>query len=128
MPDSTPLSDCFDPDYVEYRNKYLMRKYGINFEQYLEMYAKQEMKCAICSILSDNYPLSVDHTKCNKKIRALLCKDCNAKLGMYEWSKFTGWNKTSNWPQWYIDELDAYILKYGAEDYSVTHYPNGKRK
>jgi len=66
----------------------LNKKYGITLEQYEEMVAKQDNKCAICnkketvSLRGKLANLSVDHCHKTGKIRSLLCQNCNRALGM----------------------------------------------
>lgn len=65
--------------------KYL---YSITYEQYLELLDKQNSKCAICGCnpfekrwTSKKLPFAVDHCHDTKKIRGLLCDNCNVMLG-----------------------------------------------
>ena len=69
----------------------LKRLYGITVEQYDDILAKQDGKCAICgseSLYSRSYKstarakLSVDHCHATGKIRGLLCTRCNRALGL----------------------------------------------
>ena len=59
------------------------KKYGINEEQYVIMYNKQEGKCAICGTHQEELKstLHIDHNHKTKKIRGLLCFKCNSLLG-----------------------------------------------
>jgi hypothetical protein len=75
--------------YNKYKGKSLARlrdnrlkKYGINQEQYDELYSKQEGKCAICNIKHE--VLSVDHCHIKNKIRGLLCNHCNFGVGHFK--------------------------------------------
>lgn len=61
------------------KNYKLLLYYGINIEQYEEMYYKQDGKCAICKVYNES--LVVDHDHKTSKIRGLLCKKCNLSLG-----------------------------------------------
>lgn len=66
----------------------LKSKYGINLEQYICMFKKQNGLCAICNepetcvragkVMS----LSVDHCHTSGDIRGLLCNDCNRGIGL----------------------------------------------
>lgn len=66
-------------------------KYGITQEGYEAALARQGGVCAICGGKQENTLFNVDHdhsccpgTKtCGKCIRGLLCKRCNAGLGMF---------------------------------------------
>jgi hypothetical protein len=56
----------------------LKKKYGITFEQYMEMVDDQGGFCAICR---DPPPFVVDHCHVTGKVRGLLCVTCNLGLG-----------------------------------------------
>lgn len=62
----------------------LKRMYGITHKEYEEMDINQHGKCLICGIHKDNTGrrLYVDHCHETKKIRGLLCSNCNTILGM----------------------------------------------
>lgn len=65
----------------ELANKKLMKvltKYGLSLQQYNDLLAKQEEKCAICHATS---PLVIDHCHETKAVRGLLCLNCNFALG-----------------------------------------------
>lgn len=74
-----------NPDKV--RNQKLKAAYGITLEQYNELLAKQNGMCAICgSPPGDGRSkyLHVDHCHLTKKVRGLLCGNCNQGLGRFE--------------------------------------------
>ena len=58
--------------------------YGITKSEYLEMFRRQNGKCAICGIshLELTKGLCVDHIHSINQIRGLLCQSCNCMLGM----------------------------------------------
>jgi len=58
-----------------------LRKYSITKEQWEELAAKQEGKCAICLRY---LPLRVDHNHATGKVRGLLCHSCNLGIGIFE--------------------------------------------
>lgn len=61
---------------------FIKRTYDITKERWLEMLKNQENKCAICSKSSeDNSFFYTDHCHDSKKVRGLLCRDCNLLLG-----------------------------------------------
>ena len=70
----------------------LRHSYGINLQDYIAMYETQNGKCAICGIDGATFDsvngktktLAVDHCHKAKKVRALLCTDCNRGLGMFK--------------------------------------------
>jgi hypothetical protein len=67
-----------------WRTDQLPALYGITVEQYDEMIARQQGKCAICSYepAPGERRLSVDHDHGTGAVRALLCGRCNVALGM----------------------------------------------
>lgn len=68
----------------------LTSKYGLTTKEYNEILEKQNQCCAICERHKSNFklPLFVDHNHKTKKIRGLLCRDCNSKLGVVEQMQF----------------------------------------
>lgn len=68
-----------------FRKNERKRRYGLTDEQYQEMYAKQEGKCAICRCedMGGKNGLHVDHDHEAGKVRALLCAQCNQGLGKF---------------------------------------------
>ena len=94
---------------------YLRRTYGIDVEDYKDLYIKQNGKCAICN--EDGYvmnalhhvvQLNVDHCHTSNEVRGLLCHDCNRGLGLFK-------DKLSN--------LQSAIIYLSKE--SATTIPNG---
>lgn len=74
----------YDP--VKARAKALRRKFGITQEQYEAMRAAQKNRCAICAT---NRPggkgdWHVDHDHRTKRVRGLLCQNCNVGLGNFK--------------------------------------------
>jgi hypothetical protein len=65
------------------RDKTLQKRYGINSQQYDEMFNQQLGCCAICgrhqSVLKQR--LHIDHCHRSGKVRKLLCQQCNQCLG-----------------------------------------------
>lgn len=77
-----------------YIKNHLKRTYGISYEEYFELYAKQGNKCAICGTTDlrrefkersreQFLPLFVDHCHATNKVRGLLCSKCNTGIGMF---------------------------------------------
>lgn len=65
----------------------LKRRYGFTYEQYIEMLAAQDGRCAICGTTeswSRSNRFAVDHDHSSGKIRALLCHKCNRVIGSME--------------------------------------------
>ena len=71
---------------IKYKRNSLKKRYGITFEQYIEMFKKQEGKCAICKTHEKelNKILFVDHDHKTNKARELLCHKCNVALSYFE--------------------------------------------
>lgn len=65
----------------------LLRYYGIAVEVYDILYRRQQGKCAICLNPPKKHRLCVDHCHKTGKIRGLLCRRCNAGLGLLQDSK-----------------------------------------
>lgn len=66
--------------------------YGISMEKYMEMYEQQHGCCALCkkpgaSFVAGNQgrveTLAVDHDHKTKKVRSLLCHQCNKGIGCF---------------------------------------------
>ena len=66
--------------FKEYKLKH---RFGLSGYEYNSLLEKQNYRCAICGVHSDEYHqnLSVDHCHTTGKIRGLLCSDCNFMLG-----------------------------------------------
>ena len=64
-------------------NSRLKRVYGIDLNQYNQMFASQGGKCLGCERHQSElkFKLAVDHCHETGKIRGLLCLNCNAALG-----------------------------------------------
>src|SRR5579863_8484939 len=62
--------------------KQLRERFGISSDKYWEMHATQNGLCKICGKpQSVGTKLDVDHDHKTGKIRALLCRHCNAGIG-----------------------------------------------
>jgi hypothetical protein len=77
-----------EKDRIGRRNGRLRRQYGITPEQYDQMLAAQDGKCAICGT-TDPGPVRVgqpafrvDHCHKSGAIRGLLCHNCNSGMGL----------------------------------------------
>lgn len=55
-------------------------KYGLKSGQIVDMNIAQDGRCAICAC--ERQELVLDHCHASGKIRGLLCRPCNAILGM----------------------------------------------
>jgi len=66
------------------RDNMLKRSYGITQSDYEDLLKRQNGKCAICGLLEEKHRskvLNVDHNHKTKKVRGLLCNNCNRGLG-----------------------------------------------
>lgn len=65
------------------KNSNLLLNYGITIEEYNSIFIKQKGKCAICGRQRSEFKkdFAVDHDHKTKKIRGLLCNNCNRGIG-----------------------------------------------
>ena len=77
-----------NPDKVAvYRRKWLVRLYGITWDQYQGIIAYQGGKCAICFTDKPGKRLRswmIDHDHSTGEVRGVLCENCNRALGMMQ--------------------------------------------
>lgn len=72
----------------ERSRRFALKKYGLTLEAYESRLDEQGGRCAICQSPYpggngyDNYSLVVDHDHSTGKVRGLLCRNCNAGLGL----------------------------------------------
>ena len=86
---SAICKDCQGVDISPMKEKLraykFMRLYGITLEFFNELNRKQNGLCKICGLPdTDKANLSVDHCHASKKIRGLLCTNCNQGLGKFK--------------------------------------------
>ena len=65
--------------------KHLKAKYNLSIEDRNNMLIAQNHKCAICGVdetIAPKKKLVVDHCHKTKKIRGLLCHNCNVSIGL----------------------------------------------
>lgn len=71
-----------------YRRRDLMKKYGLTEDDYAELLAAQDGKCAVCRTPdpgNGRYTrFLVDHDHETGKVRALLCNPCNVAIGQVQ--------------------------------------------
>ena len=70
--------------YQTRRDTILKNRYGIMEFDYEQLAQKQNNKCAICGIKPETKRLDLDHCHTTKKIRGLLCNNCNRGLGHFK--------------------------------------------
>lgn len=62
-----------------------LKKYGLTFESFEKLLAKQNEKCAICfSPFESDYGRHIDHCHTTEKVRGVLCGPCNQALGLFK--------------------------------------------
>lgn len=67
---------------------FIIRTYGITAEEYYDMLAAQDNKCALCNSEEVNNSritsgkLFIDHCHDTGKVRGLLCSKCNHAIGL----------------------------------------------
>lgn len=59
------------------------KKYGITGNEFKEIIGRQGFKCPIC-IRSINKNLSVDHDHITRRVRGIICNNCNLAIGNAE--------------------------------------------
>ena len=62
----------------------LRRKYNLLPNQYNELLRRQKGRCLLCNG-KQKKRLTVDHNHEDKRIRGLLCHQCNLRVGFVEW-------------------------------------------
>lgn len=79
-----------NPKEIE-KNRMLKYKYGISWDNFVELFEKQHGCCAICktslSLISTGLKhntANVDHCHQTNKVRGLLCNPCNQALGLFK--------------------------------------------
>lgn len=77
-----------DPEYAKrmvdsVRRGYLKRTYGLGSAEYEAMVIASNGVCEICGRPPKRARLAVDHDHSNGKNRGILCRSCNAGLGLF---------------------------------------------
>jgi hypothetical protein len=68
---------------AKWRQHWQKKHYGISPADYDRMLLQQGGVCAICKgLTTDGRRLFVDHNHESKRVRGLLCNQCNTALGM----------------------------------------------
>jgi hypothetical protein len=65
-------------------DSHILKTRRITESEYLNMWSKQEGKCAICGIPEHRCSkgkLFIDHNHVTNKVRGLLCSNCNSGIG-----------------------------------------------
>lgn len=97
----------------EKRDQLYLKRYGISYQQFLDMNNKQSGLCYICHLPETEKTssgllkqLSVDHSHFSGAVRSLLCSRCNHALGFAE----KGRNKQDSIS--YLRDIINYIMKF----------------
>lgn len=71
---------------IYHRNRQLKNYYGITLEEFEAILKAQGESCAICGAdsCSDGRSFNVDHNHATGEVRGILCRPCNAGLGMFK--------------------------------------------
>jgi hypothetical protein len=64
-----------------YHKRYSRRRYGLTWQQVLELFESSDGLCALCL---EEPATDIDHDHVTGKVRGALCKSCNIGLGWVE--------------------------------------------
>lgn len=69
----------------KFKNRIILKKFGISLDDYNKMFEKQKGCCGICNTHQSefNISLAIDHCHTTGKIRGLLCNHCNMGIGLF---------------------------------------------
>lgn len=70
--------------HLNYKDRELMRKYGITTDDKERMIKEQKNKCLICKCDLRKIKSVIDHDHQTGKVRGILCYKCNLVLGVIE--------------------------------------------
>lgn len=82
--DNAIMASLVQKEKQKQRTAWLVRTYGIQNIDHVCMYAAQNGQCAICHEPVNYSDICMDHDHETGRVRGLLCKHCNAGLGMYQ--------------------------------------------
>ena len=73
-------------DSEKHRMVHLRNRYGLEWEEYIELFLSQNKQCKICGVALDLTDKSthLDHCHSTGKVRGFLCRDCNHGLGKFK--------------------------------------------
>lgn len=73
-----------DPAFkLKQREHHLRSAYGLSLDDYQRMLDDQGGHCKLCT-MEPNRNFGVDHDHVTGRVRGILCRFCNSKLGWYE--------------------------------------------
>lgn len=67
--------------------QHIRDRYKITGKEFFQMLNNQMMSCLICERSIDELSAVIDHCHNNKKVRALLCHNCNVGIGHFKHDK-----------------------------------------
>ncbi len=70
-------------DYAAKAMSSIAKEFGVTPERYDKMFAEQRGVCKICQQPSRGIRLYIDHDHSKKRVRGLLCRECNLGLGFF---------------------------------------------
>jgi len=74
-----------NPDKVkELRRKSKLKKYNLSHDEWVELWEIQDGRCVICGKqFKTPSDACIDHNHETKKVRGLLCRECNLGIGFF---------------------------------------------
>ena len=67
------------------RDYWLKHRYNLSLNDWLDIWKKQDGKCAVCGKAFENPSNAcIDHNHITGKVRGLLCKKCNIAIGFFD--------------------------------------------
>lgn len=94
----------------------ILRKYGITIEDKRRIYKKQNNQCVGCGSKKSIYKICVDHNHKNGEVRGLLCRTCNAAIGLLGDDNSVVFNRLTN----IIDYITSYSENILEEKHTKT--------
>lgn len=65
------------------QNRYIVHMYGIGMAERAKLSESQGHRCKICGEADSKGSLNIDHCHSTKKVRGLLCGNCNRAIGLF---------------------------------------------
>ena len=69
---------------IKLRDDKFLRDYGITYAEKLSMIEDQQNKCKICGKEINKITGCLDHCHKTKKVRGILCRNCNMAIGIFQ--------------------------------------------
>ena len=73
-------------DATKHKHVHLRNRYGLEWDEYIELFLSQNKKCRICDTPLEltNRKAQLDHCHVTGKVRGFLCSSCNRGLGCFK--------------------------------------------